>query len=231
MDAIIKKPGNAIFIAGIVIAVFFYPIVGHLVFAGKGYTDATVVGSRLFIWLEVLLLFVYARTIEKGPYLIWPESKNKAGFYFASVGALYLLALGAGFISKIPLLFGMHDDNLLVARMMSLVAKSWPLLIFTAVTAGATEELIFRGYVLPRLEAVFKNKYLPVIISSLAFGLLHFRYGSVCEVIFASLIGFIFGIHYQWYRNIKVLIVTHALVDFISLCIFKAALHYHLPIK
>jgi hypothetical protein len=33
------------------------------------------------------------------------------------------------------------------------------------------------------------------------------------------------------YRNIKVLILTHACIDLVSFFIFRFALHYHLPIK
>jgi membrane protease YdiL (CAAX protease family) len=173
----------------------------------------------------------FAAGIEKNNLLLWADKKYTAGFYFASFGALYAIVIGAGIISKAPALFGYHDDRKLLLRLIGIVAANWPLLIITAVTAGITEELIFRGYLVPRLEVLFKNKYMPVIISSLAFGLIHYRYHSLSEVIFATLFGVVFAVHYQRYRNIKILIVTHACVDFVSLCIFKVALHYHLPIK
>jgi membrane protease YdiL (CAAX protease family) len=53
------------------------------------------------------------------------------------------------------------------------------LLVFTCLTAGITEEIIFRGYLLPRLE-ILKNKNLSVIISSLFFDL----YIMVTELVF-----------------------------------------------
>jgi membrane protease YdiL (CAAX protease family) len=105
------------------------------------------------------------------------------------------------------------------------------LILFTSITAGITEEVICRGYILPRLELLFRNKYMPVILSSLMFGLMHFRYNSIGEIILATGLGVVFAIHYQWYRNLKILIITHAAIDFISFCIFKLAVHYHLPVK
>jgi len=231
MDASFKKPGNIVLIAGVVMAVIYYPVIGKLVFGGRGYSVETVVGSRLIIWLEVLLLYFYSRFAEKTPFLLWPEKKYKTGFYLASFGALYLLTIGAGILSHILTVLGMQDDRTLLLLMTRIVAQNWPLMIFTAATAGITEELILRGYVLPRLEVLFKNKYMPVIISALAFGLMHFRYGSAKEIIFATLFGIVFAIHYQWYRNIRILMFTHAAVDFVSVCVFKLAMHYHLPVK
>jgi membrane protease YdiL (CAAX protease family) len=232
MDAISLKRSNTILIIGVLVAFLYYPSVGFITFRGSGYTVNTLFISRLFIWLEVAILYFYARLVEKDSFLLWwPGNKQTFWFYPASFGALYLLTIGAGIVSKISLLFGLHDNRQIMLHMVAVLNKSWPLLIFSAITAGFTEELIFRGYLVPRLELLFKNKHMPVIISSLMFGLIHFRYQSYSEVIFATLVGVVFAIHYQWYRNIKILIFTHACVDLVSFLVFRLALAYHIPIK
>ena len=93
-------------------------------------------------------------------------------------------------------------------------------MIMTAITAGVVEELIFRAYLVPRLEVIFKNKYMPVIFSALMFSALHLGYYSWHELLFTFLFGIVFAIHYQWYRNISILIITHAIIDFLSLFVF-----------
>lgn len=226
-----QKQSTLFLINGLLIAVLFYPIIGYVLFYHKGYTVNTVIGSRLIIWAEVLLLYLYTRFIENDKMLLWSEKTYKTGFYFTSVGAIYLLALGAGIVAHIPVWLGVHNDRTKLNEMSKVVCSSWLMILFSSITAGATEELIFRGYMLPRFEALFKNKYLPVVVSSLIFGLLHSWYFSISQVISATLIGAIFAIHYQWYRNIKVLILTHAVIDFIAFSVFKLAMHYHLPIK
>jgi membrane protease YdiL (CAAX protease family) len=40
------------------------------------------------------------------------------------------------------------------------VLKNRLLLVFTCLTAGITEEIIFRGYLLPRLEILLKIKFI-----------------------------------------------------------------------
>jgi len=232
MDAISLKRSNTILVIGALIAFLYYPSIGFITFRGTGYTVHTLFISRLFIWFEVAVLYFYARLIEKDSFLPWwPERKQTFSFYLASFLGLYLLGIGASIVSKIPVLFGLHDNRQIMLHAVAVVNKSMPLLIFSAITAGFTEELIFRGYLVPRLELLFKNRHMPVIVSSLMFGLVHFRYQSFTEVIFATLFGAVFAIHYQLYRNIKILIFTHACVDLVSFFIFRVALHHHLPIK
>jgi membrane protease YdiL (CAAX protease family) len=92
-------------------------------------------------------------------------------------------------------------------------------LVFSALTAGITEELIFRAYIMPRLLIFFKNAYLPIVVSALFFGLMHVSYGTLMQVLGPFYIGVIFGIYYYKFRNIKVLIVCHFLWDLIALLV------------
>ncbi len=231
MPTINLKHSNTLLITGIAIAILFYPVVGGLLYWGRPYSVANIFTSRLLIWLEVLLLYFYARKVERNNLLLWSEVDYGFWFYPASVLVLYLLAIANGVISSIPRFFGWHDNYKVVNSMMGLITKNTALMIFGGITAGVTEELIFRAYLVPRLTLLFKNRYLPVIISSLMFAAIHYRYYNLKEVIFAFLIGVIFAIHYQMYRNIKVLMLTHAIIDLIAFLIFRTAQAHHIPIK
>ena len=220
MNTITDNRNKIILILGVLFAFFYYPVLGHFAFYGRSHTIQTVFYSRLFIWLEVGLLFCYARWVEKRRFLLWADKPYGFWFYPASFGALYLLTIGAGIVSKIPLAFGVHDNQQVVREMATIVNKNMPLMVFAAITAGVTEELIFRAYLVPRLEMIFKNKSAAVIVSALMFSLVHYHYFSIGETIFTFCLGVVFAIYYQWYRNIKVLIFTHAFIDFVSFLIF-----------
>ena len=58
---------------------------------------------------------------------------------------------------------------------------------------GFTEELAIRGYLLPRLELIFNNSWTAILISSVLFGLLHFGYGTIINVIGPFFIGLVFA--------------------------------------
>ena len=90
------------------------------------------------------------------------------------------------------------------------------LMIFACLTAGVVEEYIFRGYLMPRLEILFKHGWLVVILSSVLFGIAHVSSLSLIGVIVPILIGFVFSFHYYKYKNLLVLIIAHFIIDFAS---------------
>jgi membrane protease YdiL (CAAX protease family) len=173
--------------------------------------------SRFIYWGTALLLLGYAYFIEKQHLLILAENDKGIGFLVVSVVALLLAYIGASLVSAIPMLLGMREKNEVMHAITKLLRGHNFMVFFIALTAGVTEELIFRGYVLTRLMKLFKDPVIPILISSALFSALHYKYNSLRELIFAFLIGVIFSIYYVKYRNIKALMVTHFLIDFISL--------------
>jgi hypothetical protein len=110
---------------------------------------------------------------------------------------------------------------------MSLYLYARPLLlIVTCLTAAVVEELIFRGYLMPRLAAVLNSNWLAVVISALVFAICHSTYGTLQNILVPFLIGLIFGIFYLKYRNIKVLMICHFVFDLIGLISITAQLQH-----
>lgn len=176
--------------------------------------------SRIKIWFALLLLYFYCIKIEKEKFLLWNEKKYGIGFYLASLFLIFATLIGILMVIGIILkLTGTIQQSDAINKIVSVLKKNNLLLFFTCLTAGITEELIFRGYLLPRLERVFKNIIIPILISSLLFGLMHFGYGTLVQVVGPFFIGLIFAIHYYKFRNIKIVIICHFLWDFMFLLI------------
>lgn len=212
-----NKPTNAILITGILLA-FMIPL-GLTIWIGNiniSYFDKLFY-SRFFYWGTVVFLLFYTLKIERQPLLIIAESKQTLSFFLLSVLVLYLLFIAAALISAIPILFGVRENNAMVKKITELLKGHNAMLFFIALTAGVTEEFIFRGYLLTRMVQVFKNPVAAVIVSSLLFSALHYKYGSLHELLFAFLIGIIFSIYYIRYRNIKAIMLVHFLIDFINM--------------
>jgi len=212
-----NKPGNGILFGGILLTlgllIFFDFWLGRL---QVSYYDKLFY-SRFIYWGVVLVLLFYAFKIERQPLLLWKEENNTIGFFLLSVFLLYLSSIGAAIISAVPILLGEHENNAVMKKIVALITGHQAMIFFIALTAGVTEELIFRGYLLTRLSQWFKNNVAAVIVSSLLFAALHYKYGSLRELIFTFLIGMIFSIYYIKYRNIKAVIVTHFLIDYINM--------------
>jgi membrane protease YdiL (CAAX protease family) len=223
-----KRRQNLISLAGVVIAIVFPFVLSLLIIvSGLSYPEK-VLYSRFIFWAEVLFLMLYASKVEHCKFLIWEDKPADIGFFLVSVVALYFLSLACGIIGSMPRFLGWHENNAAFKRIITTFMNRPWLMLFTAVTAGVTEELIFRGYILTRLSLLFKNRYMPLVISAFAFASLHYSYRSLREYIFTFLIGILFGAYYQKYRNIKVLIVVHFMIDIISL---EIGTHFYKLIK
>jgi hypothetical protein len=91
-------------------------------------------------------------------------------------------------------------------------ANHW-IIYLTCITAGVVEELLFRGYLLPRLQVLLKHPAIAICISTLFFALMHATYGTIGQVVGPFYIGLIFAIYYYKYRNMKVIIFCHIMWD------------------
>jgi len=208
----VSRPSNAILIVGIVIALVF-PFLNVLL---NGFTltfNSRMILSRFVFWAEIAFLWLYAIKVEKQKLLIWTEKRSGLKFILASIVLIYALSFAAGIVAAVPSWLGWHESNQFIKRLFAFMKDKPFTVFFICITAGFTEEFIFRGYILTRLSVLITNKYLPIIISSLLFSAVHFSFHSLREFIFAFLVGVIMSFHYQKYGNIKPLIAAHILID------------------
>jgi len=172
--------------------------------------------TRLFYWVLAMGIWQYAKKKEKQPILLWREQKYDFTFYLISIVLIFISVILSIAIIRVACHFfhvDVKSETLENAIRMFKAHKY--LAVFAALTAGVTEELIFRGYLQPRLEILFKNPYVAIFVSSAIFGLLHFGFGTIINMAGPFVIGLIYAIYYQKYRNIKVLMISHFLWDII----------------
>ncbi|MCP1727816.1 membrane protease YdiL (CAAX protease family) [Natronospira proteinivora] len=102
-----------------------------------------------------------------------------------------------------------------VAEMMATLfqgkSQHWALLL--AILAGVGEELLFRGVIQAGL-AEWLGWQAGLILSSLLFGLAHCI--SRAYFIIACLMGFYMGLIYLWSGNLLLVILIHALYDWLA---------------
>lgn len=209
-----KKPT---LIIGIILSILlpFLAIYSSLLFKDSGLSKETQFYiSRFTIWISLLLLFLYSFKIEKQPFLHWKETEYSFSFLTTAILKTFLkLFLAVVLTGLLFMLLKMNSQSTALNKALGLLKKSYVLLFFTCVTAGITEELIFRGYLLPRLELLVKNQKLAILISSSVFGFMHFGYGTLVNIIGPIVIGVVLALQYEKYRNIKIVIICHFLWD------------------
>jgi membrane protease YdiL (CAAX protease family) len=180
--------------------------------------ETTFYISRLAIWFCLFLIYMYSIYIEKQAFLLWKEQKYSLSFYLKSVAkTMSVLLFVIIVVSLFFKLIGATIESQKIDEIMKYFKNNISLILFTSITAGITEELFFRGYLIPRLEIVLKNTYLAIVLSSIIFGLIHYSYGTLIQIVGPFFIGLVLAFHYQKYRNIKIVILCHFLWDLLVL--------------
>ncbi|ELS00371.1 putative metal-dependent membrane protease [Xenococcus sp. PCC 7305] len=94
----------------------------------------------------------------------------------------------------------------------------WPDLIWLGLLPGLSEELLFRGVMLPALGL----NLTAVIISSLLFGILHLSgAGQWPYVVWATVVGFALGYVALITGNLLIPISAHIITNLVSSCLWK----------
>jgi hypothetical protein len=94
----------------------------------------------------------------------------------------------------------------------------WADIIWLGLLPGLSEELLFRGVMLPALGL----NLTAVIISSLLFGILHLSGANQWPyVVWATIIGFALGYCALVTGNLLVPIIAHIITNLVSSCLWK----------
>ena len=88
---------------------------------------------------------------------------------------------------------------------------------YVSLTAGITEEIIYRGFLIFVFSNLFPDLsiWAVIILSSLLFGLAH-TYQGIAGVIRTTIVGIIFSCLYIGMGSIIPLIIIHFLIDYVS---------------
>jgi len=187
------------------------PFIARLLQLGK---EPTYWFSRFSFWAGLAVLLAYVVKVEKQPFLLWKESRQNIWFYLLSfIAIIVTIYIGSIMIAIILKVMHLSSTSKRFLQVLEIFRHDIPLMLFTCITAGATEEFVFRGYMMPRLQLLFNNPFITIGVSSFLFAILHIGYGTVNQVIGPLFIGCVFAIHYYKFRNIRVLMFCHFFWD------------------
>ena len=89
-----------------------------------------------------------------------------------------------------------------------------------ALSAGFCEEIIYRGYFQKQFTAIFRNKWLAIILQGILFGISH-GYQGTKYIILISVYGILFGLLADLVKNLKPGIIAHSWQDIFSGIIYQ----------
>jgi len=94
--------------------------------------------------------------------------------------------------------------------------EAWPLLTLLALIIAVVEEGYFRSWLLTEMPRIGVPSHWALVASCLLFSLAH-AWQGLTGVVFAGLIGVLYGAVFLWRKNIIILIVSHAVYDLLAM--------------
>lgn len=179
-----------------------------------------VLVSDCYKWLAAAALLCWVRFVEghplgsvSGPRL---EPLVLAGVVVAGVAVMFAVS------AAIPVLADRLGLGGVEGTIGRLSERSTAALLFTALTAGAVEELLYRGYAIERLAEVTGSSLLAGGISIVAFGAVHYgEYWGRDQTLQITVSGAVLVGLYLVTRSLPALILIHAIHDALGMLLTK----------
>ena len=86
------------------------------------------------------------------------------------------------------------------------------------ITLSFLQELIYRGYLMPKLETIFHSVIITIILNSLIFAFIHIIYPNKLRNFLLSFVaGLFFATIYYFYPNLYLITISHSALNFVTL--------------
>jgi hypothetical protein len=108
------------------------------------------------MWFYAAVMYVYALRVEKQQALIWDENVYPFRWYVRNfVKLLFYLVVIGWVVQMVVQVLGLKEQSLLMVQLKKLLHGQRLIILIMSLTAGITEEFLFRGYIFSRLEKLF----------------------------------------------------------------------------
>lgn len=154
-------------------------------------------------------------------YLLWSAARphlGRLGIDFERPGKDLLWGLALALVIGLPglaLYFGGRAAGVTVNVVPAALDAAWwtiPILLFSAIRAGVTEEVIVIGYLFARLGDLRWGRWQVILSAALLRGTYHL-YQGFGAFIGNIAMGILFGLLYDRYGRLLPLVVAHVMID------------------
>lgn len=195
-------------LSGLVFLASFFAPEEYFIYLSAGSIHAGLFSAAMFfLWKQDL------RTTIKS---IGFPGKAVPNLIYSMAGLMAIFAAML-ILGVISLVLGFNDQELVANKIADL-----PLFIlaFAVLAAPVSEELFFRGFLLGTISR-FTNPAIGIIGSSIAFGLVHFAYGSVVEILGTLVIGIILAFVMHKSKSITPCFLIHMSYNLLAVVVMR----------
>ncbi len=187
--------------------------------------DISQIQSRILelylpsLLLQILVLAVIALALFRDNEPLSTLGLRRRDFSLANIGIgvvfLIVAVIVLNILSRALIYIGMTTQSD-ISYLMPKTALERIIWIILATSAGISEEICFRGFVITRLARFTDSVWPGAIIGAIAFGVSH-SYQGIGGIILIGTYGFMFSLLFLARGSLVPCIVAHALQDIIAL--------------
>ncbi|MFK2877892.1 CPBP family intramembrane glutamic endopeptidase [Rhodanobacter hydrolyticus] len=179
-------------------------------FAGIGH----LLGNEAIWWTYIAAMLLYVRKVERRPLSsigFRPPGVGNVLIGMAA-GVMVLAVLGTMYFLVLPA-FHLSDSIASTANGGALMATPFWWRFISTIRAAVSEEVLFRGYAMQRIEEVSGSRIAALLLSLTVFTIDHVTYWGWSHELIVATGGLAFSLLYLWRRNLWVNIIAHFIVD------------------
>jgi membrane protease YdiL (CAAX protease family) len=196
-------------VVGVLLALGFFSLpVGTWIHVDAGL--ANHVAYELIFWAWVAGVLLYVRRVERRPLssIGFRTLGVKDGIIAILTGILLLALLALILLVIFPALHWNENsqDN-------AVLALPYWLNVLIVLRAAVSEEILFRGYSMERIEELTGSRALAGVVTCTIFTIDHISFWGWHHIFIAGAAGAILTLLYLWRRNIWVNMIAHFIVD------------------
>ena len=169
-----------------------------------------LLGNEAIYWVLVVATVFYVLRVERLP--LASIGLRRPGFADGLIGIAFAVATVAGLAALYFVVFPILGLSEAQQLGQLSAAPGWWLAI-SVVRAGVSEEVLFRGYPIERLQELTGSKLLALGLPWLVFTLAHAGSWGWTHVIVAGFGGGMLTWLFAWRRNLWVSMFVHCLID------------------
>ncbi len=196
-------------VVGVVLALGFFSLpVGSWVHEDAGLANRLV--YELIVWAWVIGILLYVVRVERRRLSsIGCRALGGKDWIIAILAGILILALLA--LISLVVFPALHWSE--GSQEASILALPYWLNVLIVVRAAVSEEILFRGYPMERLEELSGSRALAGVVTCAVFTLDHSSFWGWHHIFIAGSAGAALTVLYLWRRNIWVNMIAHFMVD------------------
>jgi membrane protease YdiL (CAAX protease family) len=194
------------------------PVLVHANQFGQWFLGMTPLQSRDLLWWPLtLVILLYIVGVERLP--LSSIGIRKPTWLTPAIGVAVALVMlyAMGPLIDMAVAHFIPQSNASSAPAGAIAATPLWYRVLLVTRASLSEEIIFRGYVIQRIEELTGSRILAAAVSVAAFAYAHFAYWGWVPLISVSIGGLVLALLYIWRRDLIANMIVHFVFDGLQL--------------